>query len=49
MSGAVMERGEKVPEVGDKVEFDGAVAEVIEVGHDHAEQIRITLLNDSNS
>ncbi|MDA7918385.1 hemolysin family protein [Mariniblastus sp.] len=49
MSGAVMERGEKVPEVGDKVEFDGAVAEVIEVSHDHAEQIRITLLNDSNS
>jgi len=49
IAGAVMERGEKVPEVGEKVEFDGAVAEVVEVSHDHAEQIRITLLNDSSS
>lgn len=49
IAGAVMDRGEKVPEVGDKVKFVKAVAEVIAVNHDHAEQIRIILLDDSDS
>ncbi len=49
VAGAVMSRGRKVPEAGDKVEFDNAIAEVLEISHDHAEKIRIVILDDSES
>ena len=49
VAGAVMSRGRKVPEAGDKVEFDNATAEVLEISHDHAEKIRIVISDDSES
>ena len=49
VAGAVMSRGRKVPEAGDKVEFDNATAEVLKISHDHAEKIRIVISDDSES
>ena len=49
VAGIIMDKGGKVPEVGDKVEFDKAIAEVIEVSHDHADKIRFVLKDDSGS
>ena len=45
VAGVVMSRSGKVPEVGDKVEFDGAIAEVLEVKNDHAQRIRFQLVD----
>ena len=45
VAGVLMTRSGKVPEKGDRVEFDGAVAVVLEVKNDHAERIRFTLTN----
>jgi CBS domain containing-hemolysin-like protein len=43
VAGVLMSRSGKVPEKGDRVEFEGVSAEVLEVKHDHAERIRFTL------
>ena len=43
VAGVLMARSGKIPEKGDKVDFDGATAEIIEVKHDHAERIRFVL------
>lgn len=42
LAGVLMSRANKLPEVGDVVEFDGANAEVLTVKGDHADMIRIT-------
>ena len=42
VAGVLMSRAQKLPEVGDRVEFDEATAEILEVRGDHAEVIRIT-------
>ena len=47
-AGVLMTRSGKVPEVGDRVEFDGAVAEILEVKNDHAEKIRFKI-TDGNA
>ena len=39
VAGVLMNRSNKVPEVGDVVQFEGATAEVVLVKHDHAERI----------
>ena len=49
IAGILMSRSGKVPEQGDRVEFPGAIAEIIEVRNDHAEKIRVTLLRDAPS
>jgi len=46
VAGVLMTRSGKVPEVGDRVVFDGAVAEIIEVKNDHADRILFTLTAD---
>jgi len=43
VAGVLMTRSGKVPEEGDRVEFDGATAVVLEVKRDHAERIRFSL------
>ena len=43
VAGVLMSRSGKLPAVGDRVEFDGALAEILEVKNDHAERIRFTL------
>ena len=43
VAGVLMTRSNKIPEVGDIVEFDGATAEIIKVKHDHAERILFRL------
>lgn len=43
VAGVLMNRSGKIPEVGDRVEFEGAVAVVKEVKNDHAERILFTL------
>ncbi len=45
VAGVLMARSGKIPETGDRVEFDGAVAVVLEVKNDHAERIRFSLTN----
>lgn len=45
VAGVLMTRSGKVPEEGDRIEFDGAVAVVLEVKNDHAERIRFSLNN----
>ena len=39
VAGVLMNRSNKVPEVGDIVQFEGATAEIVLVKHDHAERI----------
>ncbi len=48
VAGVLMSRSGKVPEKGDKIEFEGAVAEIVEVKHDHAARIRF-VLSDSTA
>jgi CBS domain containing-hemolysin-like protein len=43
VSGVLMTRAQKLPEAGDRIEFDGAVAEILEVKSDRAKRIRFTL------
>ena len=43
VAGVLMTRSNKIPEVGDIVQFEGATAEVVEVKHDHAERILFRL------
>ena len=43
VAGVLMTRSNKIPEVGDIVEFDGATAEIMVVKHDHAERILFRL------
>ena len=43
VAGVLMSRSGKIPEEGDRIVFDGAVAEILEVKNDHAEKIRFTL------
>jgi CBS domain containing-hemolysin-like protein len=42
-AGVLMSRSGKMPVVGDTVTFNGAVAKIEQVSHDHASQIRFTL------
>jgi CBS domain containing-hemolysin-like protein len=44
LAGVLMSRSGKLPEVGDTIDFDGAVAEIISVKNDHAESVRFRLL-----
>ena len=46
VAGVLMTRSNKIPEVGDIVQFDGATAEIIVVKHDHAERILFRLEED---
>jgi Mg2+/Co2+ transporter CorB len=41
VAGVLMSRAQKLPEVGDRIEFGDATAEILEVKGDHAELIRI--------
>ncbi len=43
VAGVLMSRSAKVPTEGDRVIFKGAVAEILKVKNDHAEQIMFTL------
>ena len=43
VAGVLMTRSGKIPEVGDVIQFEGAMAEVLEVKHDHAERIRFSV------
>ncbi len=44
VAGVLMAQSGKLPEVGDRIKFDGAIAEILEVKNDHAEKIRFTLV-----
>lgn len=46
VAGVLMSRSGKIPEKGDRVEFEGVMAEILEVKHDHAERIRFILPMD---
>ncbi|QDT00277.1 hemolysin family protein [Adhaeretor mobilis] len=48
VAGVLMSRSGKLPTEGDKVAFDGAMAEIIEVERDHATKVRFTLDSDSS-
>lgn len=43
VAGVLMTRSNKMPEVGDVVQFEGATAEIVSVKHDHAERILFRL------
>lgn len=43
VAGVLMTRSGKIPEVGDVINFEGAMAEIMEVKHDHAERIRFSV------
>ena len=43
LSGVLMDRAQKMPAPGDRIEFEGAVAEVLEVRDDRADRVRFTL------
>lgn len=43
LAGVLMSRSGKLPEVGDKIEFEEAFAEILEVDRDHATQVRFTI------
>jgi CBS domain containing-hemolysin-like protein len=45
-AGILMAKSGKLPTPGDRIEFDGAVAEVLEVEHDHATRIRFTIIQN---
>ena len=49
VAGVLMSRSGKLPAVGDRVEFEGALAEILEVKNDHAERIRFTLSSKDES
>ncbi len=46
LSGVLMNRTQKMPAAGDRIEFDGAVAEILEVRDDRADRVRFTLKRD---
>ena len=48
VAGVLMARSGKIPEKGDRVEFEGAVAVVLEVKNDHAERIRFSVNKNAN-
>ena len=43
VAGVLMSKSGKMPEEGDRIQFDGALAEILVVKNDHAEKIRFTL------
>lgn len=43
LAGVLMSRSGKLPEVGDKIDFEVAIAEIVEVDRDHAASVRFTL------
>ena len=43
VAGIIMDKCKKIPEVGDKVEFNKTTAEVVAVSNDHANKIRFIL------
>jgi CBS domain containing-hemolysin-like protein len=43
VAGVLMTQSGKIPEVGDRVQFEGALAEIVEVKNDHAERILFSL------
>ncbi len=43
VAGVLMERAQKLPSPGDRINFDGAMAEIMEVRDDRAVKIRFTL------
>lgn len=43
LSGVLMDRSQKMPSAGDRIEFDGAIAEILEVRDDRADRVRFTL------
>ena len=45
VAGVLMTRSNKIPQVGDIVEFEGATAEIVSVKHDHADRILFRLEN----
>lgn len=47
VAGVLMTRSGKLPAVGDRIEFEGVYAEILDVKHDHAERIRFTVCDDS--
>lgn len=47
VAGVLMSVSGKMPEEGDRVQFDGALAEILKVKNDHAEKIRFTLEEES--
>ncbi len=49
VAGILMSVSGKMPEEGDRIQFDGAVAEILEVKNDHAEKIRFTLEDQAAS
>ena len=49
LAGVLMSRSGKLPEVGDKVEFDEAIAEIVSVDRDHAATVRFKLRSESES
>ncbi len=46
-AGVIMTHAGKIPTVGDRVEFEDAIAEVLEVDHDHAKTIRFVTKPDA--
>ncbi len=49
VAGVLMARSGKMPEVGDRIEFEGATAEILEVKNDHAESICFSLNGDDRA
>ena len=43
VAGLLMARAQRMPVVGDKIRFNGAVAEILEVQDDRATRIQFTL------
>ncbi len=43
VAGVLMSRSGKMPEEGDRIEFEGVTAEIVEVKNDHAEKIRFSM------
>ena len=43
LSGVLMDRSQKMPSPGDRIEFEGAVAEILEVRDDRADRVRFTI------
>ena len=43
LSGVLMDRMQKMPAPGDRIEFEGAFAEILEVRDDRAHRVRFTL------
>ena len=49
VAGVLMARSGKIPDQGDIVEFPGARAEILEVKNDHAEKIRFSLIQETET